>query len=153
MADRVDDECWHAMAYKRQILVSWKEDVMSSTWKCFRWNYDGTEKGCQFLGLTKRRHEHAGILEEAVTCRRNCVLCEKVVDCCVWLKNVKDLRNNIKHKGCMISLSWKDSSTGKCCGWSWDGTKNFDCCQLLYEQLFECQCKRNNGNNCCQFFG
>ena len=25
------------------------------------------------------RHEHAGILEEAVTCRRNCVLCNKVV--------------------------------------------------------------------------
>ena len=106
-------------------------------------------KGLSVLGLKKR---HTRILEKAVTCRRKCVLCDKVVDCCLRLKNVKDLWNNINYKGWFL-WAQKGSSTGKCCGWSWDETKNSDCCQLHNEKLFECKCKRNNGNNCCQFFG
>ena len=42
----------------------------------FSWNGKGL---LSVLGLEKKgRHEHAGILKKAVTCPRNCVLCDKV---------------------------------------------------------------------------
>lgn len=45
-------------------------------WMELLWN----GKGLAVLGLEKKgRHEHAGILKKAVTCPRNCVLCDKVV--------------------------------------------------------------------------
>ena len=43
-------------------------------------------KGLAVLGLEKKkgRHEHPGILKKAVTCPRNCVLCDKVVVAYDW---------------------------------------------------------------------